>query len=75
MRLVRCTHGLVGRPEGQRSLTRPRRRWDDIIKMDLQEFGWKHWLDLSGPEQGQVAGACERGNKISGFIKCGEFLD
>jgi len=26
---------LVGKPEGKRSLGRPRRRWEDIIKMDL----------------------------------------
>jgi hypothetical protein len=31
---------LVGRPEGRRSLGRPRRRWEDNIKMDLQEVGW-----------------------------------
>jgi hypothetical protein len=30
---------LVGRPEGKRPLGRPRRRWDDIIKMDLREKG------------------------------------
>jgi hypothetical protein len=30
---------LVGRPEGRRPLGRPRRRWEDIIKMDLQEVG------------------------------------
>ena len=28
---------LVGKPEGKRSLGRPRRRWEDNIKMDLQE--------------------------------------
>jgi hypothetical protein len=28
---------LVGKPEGKRSLGRPRRRWKDNIKMDLQE--------------------------------------
>ena len=28
---------LVGKPEGKRPLGRPRRRWEDIIKMDLQE--------------------------------------
>jgi hypothetical protein len=28
---------LVGRPEGKRPLGRPRRRWEDNIKMDLQE--------------------------------------
>ena len=29
----------VGKPEGQRPLGRPRRRWEDNIKMDLQEVG------------------------------------
>jgi hypothetical protein len=31
--------GLVGKPEGKRPLGRPRRRWEDNIKMDLQEVG------------------------------------
>jgi hypothetical protein len=31
---------LVGRPEGRRPLGRPRRRWEDNTKMDLQEVGW-----------------------------------
>jgi hypothetical protein len=35
----------VGRPEGRRPLGRPRRRWEDNIKMDLQEMGWGHRLD------------------------------
>ena len=30
---------LVGKPEGKRTLGRPRRRWEDHIKMDLQEVG------------------------------------
>jgi hypothetical protein len=30
---------LVGRPEGRRPLGRPRRRWEDNIKMDLREIG------------------------------------
>jgi hypothetical protein len=33
---------LVGRPEGRR----PRHRWDDNIKMDLQEVGWGAWAGL-----------------------------
>jgi hypothetical protein len=36
---------LVGRPEGRRPLERPRLRWDDNIKMDLQDVGWGHGLD------------------------------
>jgi hypothetical protein len=31
---------LVGKLEGKRTLGRPRRRWDDNIKMDLQEVGY-----------------------------------
>jgi hypothetical protein len=30
---------LVGKPEGKRSLGRPRHRWEDNIKMDLEEVG------------------------------------
>jgi hypothetical protein len=36
---------LVGRPEGRRSLGRPMRRWEDNIKMYLQEVGCGHGLD------------------------------
>ena len=34
---------LVGKPEGKRPLGRPRRRWEDNIKMDLQEVGGSCW--------------------------------
>jgi hypothetical protein len=30
---------LVGKPEGKRPLGRPRRRWEDVIRMDLTEIG------------------------------------
>jgi hypothetical protein len=36
---------LVGRPEGRRPLGRPTRRWEDNIKMDLQEVGLI-WLSI-----------------------------
>jgi hypothetical protein len=36
---------LVGTPEKRRPLGRPRRRWEDNIKMDLREVGWGHGLD------------------------------
>jgi hypothetical protein len=39
---------LVGKPEGRRPLERPRRRWEDNIKMDIREVGWRHELDQSG---------------------------
>jgi hypothetical protein len=38
---------LAGRPEGTRPLGRPTRRWEDNIKMDLQDVGWEAWTGLS----------------------------
>jgi hypothetical protein len=41
---------LVGRPEGRRPRGRPRRRWEDKIKMDLREVGWgggMNWIELA----------------------------
>jgi len=41
---------LVGRPEGRRPLGRPKCRWEDNIKMDLQKVGWvwtgSSWLRI-----------------------------
>jgi hypothetical protein len=39
----------VGKPEGQRPLGRPRRRWVGNIKIDLRETGWDgvDWIDLA----------------------------
>jgi len=39
---------LVGKPEGRRPLGRPRRRWVDNIRMDLQEVGcgYMDWIEL-----------------------------
>jgi hypothetical protein len=61
---------LVEKPEGKRPLGRPRRRWEDNIKMYLQEVGGGcgDWMELA-------QGTCEYGNELSGSIKCGEFLD
>ena len=40
---------LVGKPEGKRPVGRSRRRWEDSIKMDLQEVGCgdMDWIDLA----------------------------
>jgi hypothetical protein len=40
---------LVGKPEGRRQLGRPRRRWVDIIRMDLGEVRWGdgYWVGLA----------------------------
>jgi hypothetical protein len=40
---------LVGKPEGMRTFGRPRRRWEDNIRMDLQEVGCGgvDWIELA----------------------------
>jgi hypothetical protein len=40
---------LMGKPEGKRRLGRPRHRWQDNIKMDLQEVRWwgMNWIELA----------------------------
>jgi hypothetical protein len=45
---------LVGKPEGKRPLGRPRRRWEDNIKMDLQEVGGvrRNWMELAQDRDG-----------------------
>ena len=42
-------HVLVGKPEGRRPLGRPRRRWEDNIRMDLRELGCGcvDWMELA----------------------------
>jgi hypothetical protein len=47
---------LVGRPEGRRPLGRPRRRWEDNIKRDLQEVGGVVWTGWSGLRIGKSGG-------------------
>jgi hypothetical protein len=45
---------LVGKPEGRRPLGRPRRRWEDYIKMDIQEEGGScgDWIELAQDRDG-----------------------
>ena len=45
---------LVGKPEGKRPLGRPRRRWEDNIRMDLQEvgLGYEDWIGLAQDRDG-----------------------
>ena len=40
---------LVGKPEGRRPFGRPKRRWEDNIKMDLQEvwYGGMDWTEMA----------------------------
>ena len=62
---------LVGKPEGKRPMGRPRRRWEDNIKMDLQEVGGScgDWMELA-----QVAGTCDYGDEPAGSKIAGNFL-
>jgi hypothetical protein len=65
---------LVGKPEGKKPLGRPTLRWEDNIKMDLQEVGCDVgiWTGSSCLRIGTGGGDCECGNEPSGSIKCGE---
>jgi hypothetical protein len=67
---------LVRKPEGKRPLEKPRRRWEDNIKMDLQEMGGacRDWMELA---QDRDKWQALVGMVISLRVpkKCGEFLD
>jgi hypothetical protein len=65
---------LVVKSDGERPLGRPRHKWKDNIKMDLERLDGGHRLDRSGSGWGQVVGSCEYSEEPSGSIKCGEFL-
>ena len=45
----RSVQGVVGKPEGKRPLGRPKIRWEDNIRMDLQEvgLGYEDWIGLA----------------------------
>ena len=60
---------FMGKPEGRRPLGKPRRRWVDNIRIDLQEMGcgYVDWNGLA--KDRQVADACECGNELSGSVK------
>ena len=55
---------------------RPRRRWEDNIKMDLEEVGrvCGDWMELA-QDRDRWRAFVSTGNELSGSIKCGEFLD
>jgi len=67
---------LVRKPEGKRPLGRPRRKWEDNIKVDLQEVGggFGYWLELAQDR--------DRWRALVSIMmnfrvpkKCGAFLD
>jgi hypothetical protein len=47
----------VRKSEGKKPLGRPRRRWEDNIKVDLQEVGWRgmDWIGLAQDRDGWLA--------------------
>jgi len=66
---------LVEKHELKRPLERPMHRWEDNIKINLQELDCGYGLNWSGCGRGQVAVGCECCNEPSGSIKCWVFLD
>jgi hypothetical protein len=47
---------LVGKPKGKRPLGRPRRRWEDGIRMDLREIAWGFWIGFDWLRTGTGGG-------------------
>jgi hypothetical protein len=63
---------LVGKPEGRSPLGRPRRRWEDEVRMDIREIGLGGCgLDSTGSGKGSVVGCCECGDEPSGSCATG----
>jgi hypothetical protein len=61
----------VGKPEGKRPLGRPRLRWENNIKMGLQDWNVRAWTGSSWLSIETGGGHFKRGNEPSGPIKCG----
>ena len=66
---------LVGKPEGKRPLGRPRHRWEDNIKMDLQEVGGgcEDWMELA-QDRDRWRALVSNGDEPSGSKNAGNFL-
>jgi len=67
---------LLGKPEGKSPLGRPRRRWVNNIRTDLQEVGcgYMDWIGLA-QDRDRWRTLCVCVNEPSGSVKGGEFLD
>jgi hypothetical protein len=63
---------LIDTPAGKSHLGRPRRRWEDNIRMDLEEIGinTRHWVD-SAQDKGLLESPCECGIEPPGSISHG----
>jgi hypothetical protein len=47
---------LMGQPKGKRPLGRPRRRWEDGIRMDIRDIGWGVWIGFDWIRTGTSGG-------------------
>jgi hypothetical protein len=67
---------LVGKPEKKRPLGRPRRRWEDNIRMYLGEVGWGDvdWIGLA-QNRNRWRALCEVGIEPSDFMECWENIE
>ena len=67
---------LVGKHEGKRPYGRPRRKWEDNIKMNLQEVGrgCGDWMELA-QDRDRWRALVGTVYELSASIKCWEFLD
>jgi hypothetical protein len=66
----------MGKPEGKKPLGRPRSKWDDNIKMDLQEMGrgCGELMELA-QDRDRWRALVSTVMNLRGSVKCGEFLD
>jgi hypothetical protein len=65
----------IRKPEGNRPVGTPTRRWEDNIKMDNKEIVLEGGgINSFGSGQGPLAGSCEHGNEPSGSIKGEKFV-
>jgi hypothetical protein len=74
---VRGVHRvLVRKPEGKRPLGKPRHRWQDTIKINLQEVGGGggDWMELA-QDRDRWRGLVSTVKIFRVLEKCGEFLD
>jgi hypothetical protein len=67
---------FVGKPEGRRTLRRPRRRWLDNIRVDLVEVRWGDvdWTGLA-QDRDRWRALVNSGIELSGSIKCWESME
>ena len=72
----RCKFQEDVKPEGKRPLGRPRRRWVDNIRMDLQEVGcgYMDWIGLA-QDRDRWRRLVSAVMNLRGSVKCGEFVD